>query len=153
MELNRENLMKRFMRKAIKGDSYDDCWRWNRQFGSRPGMQEHRAKFYIKQNLQINAHRFSAFLFLGFDLRSNMQVLHKCNNEICVNPAHLYIGSVSDNMQNRIEAGNNPMLNKTHCPQGHEYSDDNTYYDGKGHRHCKTCMEVRSLGRSKNPES
>ena len=34
----------------------------------------------------------------------------------------------------------------THCPQGHEYTPDNTYVH-KGSRHCKTCTETRAKAR------
>lgn len=46
----------------------------------------------------------------------------------------------SANMQDRIIHGNNPCLNRTHCPKGHEYTEENTYrYPSTGHRYCKTC--------------
>jgi hypothetical protein len=32
---------------------------------------------------------------------------------------------------------------KTHCPQGHEYTPENTYYRANGARHCRTCMRER----------
>lgn len=28
---------------------------------------------------------------------------------------------------------------KTHCPQGHEYTPENTFYNGDGHRSCRAC--------------
>lgn len=34
---------------------------------------------------------------------------------------------------------------KTHCPQNHEYTPDNTYVDRSGFRHCKTCRRERAL--------
>lgn len=36
---------------------------------------------------------------------------------------------------------------KTHCPQRHEYADENTYTDPKGYRHCKTCRRERMVKR------
>lgn len=34
-----------------------------------------------------------------------------------------------------------PAINaaKTHCPKGHEYTPENTYYRERGWRHCRTC--------------
>jgi hypothetical protein len=32
---------------------------------------------------------------------------------------------------------------KTHCPQGHEYTEDNVYYSPDGGRHCRICMRAR----------
>jgi hypothetical protein len=33
---------------------------------------------------------------------------------------------------------------KTHCPQGHEYNEVNTYITKKGLRECKTCRKERN---------
>jgi hypothetical protein len=33
---------------------------------------------------------------------------------------------------------------KTHCPQGHEYTEENTYITPKGSRVCRTCMKTNS---------
>src|SRR5678809_2256 len=32
-------------------------------------------------------------------------VLHKCDNRICVNPEHLFIGSINDNVLDKIQKG------------------------------------------------
>ncbi len=32
---------------------------------------------------------------------------------------------------------------KTHCPKGHEYSEENTYTDKNGYKHCRTCARER----------
>ena len=32
---------------------------------------------------------------------------------------------------------------KTHCPHGHEYTIENTYYDGRNARNCRICMKTR----------
>lgn len=32
---------------------------------------------------------------------------------------------------------------KTHCPSGHEYSEENTYTDKNGYKHCRTCARER----------
>lgn len=51
-------------------------------------------------NKTFDVHRLAAYLFLNFDLHSNLQINHKreCPNKNCWNPDHLYIGTQSDNM-------------------------------------------------------
>jgi hypothetical protein len=42
---------------------------------------------------------------------------------------------------------------KTHCPQGHEYTEANTYVDGKGSRNCRACARAKSRAFSATPEA
>lgn len=37
--------------------------------------------------------------------QEGMMVLHRCNNRKCLNPEHLYAGTSSDNMRDRVLAG------------------------------------------------
>ena len=72
-------------------------------------------------------------------------VLHTCDNPPCFEPAHLFRGTQSDNMKDcrdkgrlRPGAGRHNIA-KTHCPQGHPYSEANTYVSAKGSRICRAC--------------
>ncbi|MFE5290326.1 NUMOD4 motif-containing HNH endonuclease [Nocardia sp. NPDC056611] len=57
-------------------------------------------------------------------------------------------GTIEDNMQDRIRHGNNPMLNKTHCPRGHEYTPENIYRrPGKVARNCRACRRQEKIDR------
>ena len=44
------------------------------------------------------SHRASYILFIG-DVPDGLLACHKCNNGMCVNPSHLYIGTHNDNMR------------------------------------------------------
>lgn len=35
----------------------------------------------------------------------NLQVLHECDNPICCNPSHLFLGTQKDNIQDMIKKG------------------------------------------------
>jgi len=38
---------------------------------------------------------------------------------------------------------------KTHCPQGHEFTPDNTYLTKKNQRNCNACNVMRARQRAK----
>ncbi|MCA1844613.1 MAG: HNH endonuclease [Actinobacteria bacterium] len=68
-----------------------------------------------------------------------MELDHLCQVKHCVNPAHLEPTTHLVNCQRRPQY----QSEKTHCPQGHPYDEENTY-DNQGRRHCRACMKVRN---------
>ena len=75
---------------AIFHESYNisntGCWEWNSPEKNGYGRINN-----------IGAHRFSWKLYNG-DIPEGKIVRHKCNNNKCVNPDHLCLGTDADNM-------------------------------------------------------
>ena len=59
-----------------------------------------------KQNL----HRYVYNLLVGIEDHRN-EILHKCDNKKCINPAHLHEGTHSKNMEEAVERGLIPSQN------------------------------------------
>jgi hypothetical protein len=93
------------------------------------------------------AHRLSYKLNVG-EIPRGLVIHHKCYNTRCVNPEHLEPTTHNDNIVTKGKS-NAAYLNsiKTHCNQGHEFTQENTYYHtnkwGKKNRTCKTCHKKR----------
>lgn len=87
------------------------------------------------------AHRAFFEIWNGCTLKEQDVLLHSCDNPKCFNPAHLTVGTQSDNIADMDAKGRRVSANAsvTHCPYGHEYTKENTimYKDGK--RRCRTC--------------
>lgn len=57
---------------------------------------------------------------------------------------NLYWGTKSHNGIDCVNNGTNHNRNKTHCPQGHEYTPTNTYVMRSGGRMCRLCHAARN---------
>lgn len=58
--------------------------------------------------------------------------------------SNLRFGTASENMQDAVRHGTNVNTAKTHCPRGHEYTEQNTYrYAGRPRRECRACWAIK----------
>lgn len=86
----------RFWSKVKIGND-DECWEWIAGHSGGYGRFEISGK-------KVAAHRFSYELFYGA-ISGDFVVLHECDNPRCVNPKHLRLGTLSDNMQDMWDKG------------------------------------------------
>jgi hypothetical protein len=67
------------------------------------------------------------------------------DEEVVAAGGNLIYGTHSENMQDKHRHGTTWQLNVTECPQGHDYTPENTMINGKGSRVCLTCKRERGL--------
>lgn len=85
----------------------------------------------------VAAHRVSYELAKG-QIPSDLQIDHRCRVRHCVNPAHLELVLRKTNILRGVSFSA-VNARKTHCPSGHEYTEDNLYRRANGSRDCKAC--------------
>jgi len=80
----------------------DGCWLWT-------GSRNSKGYGLIDDNSgrSLRAHRVSWKIHFG-PISPGLQVLHKCDNPPCVNPAHLFLGSSLDNTRDCISKNRFP---------------------------------------------
>lgn len=86
-------------------------------------------------------HQIVAEAFIG-PRPNGMEIRHLdgigTNNQV----ENLCYGTHFENMQDRTRHGTCPQSNRTHCPQGHPYSADNTAFKSN-RRVCITCRRKK----------
>jgi hypothetical protein len=129
------------------------CLEWVGAIGwSRPEFGKHRGlpygRFYWNQRLGM-AHRY-AYERVHGPVPAGLEIDHKCHNTRCVNDEHLEAVTKQVNMERAPGNASWGNAQKTHCPNGHPFDDDNTYiYPGNGARECRRCHADRTLERNR----
>lgn len=124
----------------VRVSTIDECWIWT--------GRKHDRKGYGSFCLNGKAHKVHRYMWeLCVDaIPEGMHVCHSCDNPTCVNPFHLWLGTNSDNVQDRVRKGRsrNGRENMAHCKHGHEFTPENTHVTPEGHQNCRACWRSRA---------
>lgn len=118
----------------------DACWIWT---GPTDGKGYGRASF---DGVSVFAHHVALRFWTGSVVPAGMHTDHLCRTPLCCNPIHLEVVTPRENTLRGIGlAAENAV--KTHCANGHEFDDENTYFEPGGKRHCRACQRDRDRAR------
>jgi len=128
------------------------CWIWN---GMLTNKGYGKARLHGRSGRKTLAHRVAWELYRG-PIQSGLLVCHHCDVPSCVNPAHLFVGTQTDNMADASRKGRCSRQGAEFCGRGHSDWGVRRHY-GKPERYCRVCKResraansVRSRIRNRN---
>jgi hypothetical protein len=89
----------RFWAKVDKSAGADACWAWTGKARSQYGY----GAFNVGGRM-VGAHRLAWELTNGV-IAGGMHVCHRCDNPLCCNPGHFFLGTAQDNMDDMSAKG------------------------------------------------
>ncbi|HNZ67149.1 MAG TPA: HNH endonuclease signature motif containing protein [Planctomycetota bacterium] len=102
VELTDKNI-KNFWKKVDKKGE-DECWEW-----TACKNKYNYGQFQINYKMYLS-HRISWILENG-DIPENYCICHSCDNPLCCNPNHLFLGTHKDNIADRDKKGRQAIRN------------------------------------------
>lgn len=125
--------------KKVKGPEPTECWIWQGAVSSTGyGSMSIAGKRYSPHAVAYQLWHGTPYpkWYSGYHLD------HRCAVRLCVNPDHLEKVLIRENYMR----GYSVNAAKTHCPQGHAYDAENTYWrtDKPFARECRACSLKRS---------
>lgn len=94
----RRPLAERFWSKVDKTAGLTGCWIW-----TGCTQVDGYGQIWVEDGMRP-AHRVAFELVEGI-IPVGLEVLHRCDNPICVNPFHLFTGTQSDNIRDCVAKG------------------------------------------------
>ena len=125
----------------VDGAGPAECWVWT------AACTEKGYGIFHSGEQVVVAHCWSREFAYGAS-PEGLVIDHLCRVHHCMNPKHLEPVTRAVNTKRAVPFGVYGSANrrKTHCPQGHPYSDENTYVSKAGSRHCRACTRERLRG-------
>ena len=102
----KEKDIKRFWSKVAITAQEDKCWEWQASKTPKEGYGRFSIQLEVNKNINIPAHRY-AFIYENKleEVDDDLYALHRCDNTSCVNPKHIFLGTLKDNMQDKVNKG------------------------------------------------
>lgn len=124
--------MERFFSKVEKTET---CWNWTACKRGKAGYGAINVNGKVK-----DAHRLSYELHKG-EIPEGLMVLHTCDNRLCVNPEHLFLGTAKDNWHDGFNKGRIKLMSSEEIDKMKNHPSLGAYRRGC---RCRECTDLKT---------
>ncbi|MFF8910548.1 HNH endonuclease signature motif containing protein [Streptomyces olivaceoviridis] len=120
------------------------CWRWNGSI-NRGGYGRVSVKLSDGIWRPQSAHRAAYQIFIA-PIPEGLELDHLCRIRHCCNPWHLEPVTKTVNVRRGLApiTSGQWLRERTQCPKGHPYDEENTRVSPSSRRHCRACARDRA---------
>lgn len=123
-----KTLEDRFWSRVQRG-AIDECWEWLGAIDTTG-----YGRIGVGRRV-LGVHRIAYEIQVG-PIPEGLTIDHLCLRRSCVNGRHLEAVTHEENSRRS-------KRRLTHCVNGHEFTEENTYWRKEGRRQCRTCHNER----------
>lgn len=114
----------------------DSCWLWKAGLRGKTGYGAFKLNGKV-----VDAHRVSYQINIG-EIPEGMYVCHSCDNRLCVNPNHLFLGSAKENWKDGLDKGRIKLLGGIDTNKLKKHPSKGAY--NRGCR-CNECKAIQNM--------
>ena len=119
-----------------KVDMTESCWLWKAGLRGKTGYGAFKLNGKV-----VDAHRVSYQINIG-EIPDGMYVCHSCDNRLCVNPNHLFLGSAKANWKDGFDKGRIKLLGGIDTSKLKKHPSKGAY--NRGCR-CNECKAIQNM--------
>lgn len=147
----------------VRKDEQTGCWLWTGPYYKKKKWPQNRYGFitlpkrYFGRKRPTGTHRAMMMAIHG-SFPSEQVVCHRCDVPLCINPEHLFLGTMGDNIRDSRNKNRHHEGKKDFCDRGHPLFGDNVRVEQQKspktgiRRICRTCVLGRVRMRNGWPE-